>query len=96
MTDFTTKLRAIPKKARSVITMGGIEYDGLWMCDGCIESLAKDPEAKLCKKCYETGKANADFLIRANWAWDYDLEPHADEIKQDFLRYLEDIKPEAD
>ena len=75
--------------------MCGFERDDLWTCDNCIRVLVDDPEAKLCEECYEYGKANADILIRANWAWGDDLEPFADEIKKKFIEYLESVKPEG-
>lgn len=67
--------------------------DEPWECDECIDKLYKDPNAILCKKCYEFGKANADSIIRNTWAWGKDLEPYGDEIKKEFLKGLEKHKP---
>jgi hypothetical protein len=67
--------------------------DSPWECELCFERFSKDPKARLCKKCYEYGKANADQLIRDSWAWGNDLEQYADTIKKQFLEDLEEMKP---
>jgi len=67
--------------------------DELWMCDMCIEERSEDRDARLCKECYEYGKANADMLMRSSWSWGDDIEPYADVAKEAFLKSLEEIKP---
>ena len=65
------------------------------MCDDCIGKLTDDSKAKLCKECYEYGKANVDSLIRDSWVWGDDLEPLDDEMRNSFVEYLESVKPEG-
>ena len=73
--------------------MCGPNPDEPWECDKCLEKMHEDPKARLCKECYEFGKANADNIIRATWAWGKDLEPYVDEIKREFLKEAEKHKP---
>jgi hypothetical protein len=76
-----------------VIKMCGANFDEPWECDKCIGKMEEYREARLCRKCYEFGKANADNIIRDTWAWGEDLEPYADEIKSKFIKELEEHKP---
>lgn len=76
--------------------MCGSPEEEIWMCDECYKSTKENPQGRLCKKCYEYGKANADMLIRDTWAWGDDLELYANDIKKRFLEELEEIKPLGD
>ena len=73
--------------------MCGPNPDEPWECDKCLEKMDEDPKSRLCKECYEFGKAKADNIIRATWAWGKDLEPCVDEIKREFLQEVEKHKP---